>query len=402
MKNQRVYLTLFLSAASIVALGIALNLLSATEFDILGRIESLGKDRTARILFEAPPAEKIYYVVKDRTVYATVEISAVEYDRNGKYRYRAAARITLTNRMYSRLIRAGEDIALVKAGKRADGETSEILTVEEPGYLPAIVSPKDKKAMVLIPEGKFVFGSGSGDRDESPEQVVFLENYYIDKYEVSNAEYEAFVESANSSPPLSWKGKTYAKGEGNLPVLVSYYEAEAYARWAGKRLATEEEWEKAARGIGRWGSMTEGKNYLYPWGRDFNPELANCEDFWGDAKTGAHMKMRFGISAAGLMPVDSFDPEGASPYGVVNMAGNAREWTSSWYLPYQGNRSTKGKEYRRYGKQYKVVRGGAWYSPKYRLRVSSREPGGIPNLHGDNTAGFRCVKNVDAIDVENK
>jgi len=82
------------------------------------------------------------------------------------------------------------------------------------------------------------------------------------------------------------------------------------------------------------------------------------------------------------------------------MAGNAREWTSSWYQPYKGSGTRQGSQYRKYGKQYKVVRGGAWYSSRYELRVSNRETGGAPNLHTDNTAGFRCVKNADIIDLE--
>jgi formylglycine-generating enzyme required for sulfatase activity len=191
----------------------------------------------------------------------------------------------------------------------------------------------------------------------------------------------------------------FPEGEGALPVAVTYREAEAYAQWAGKRLPTEEEWEKAARGRGNLPGEERGTTYRYPWGVSFNPEKANCAEFWADEKTGAHMKMRFQIAAGGLMPVTAFDPEGASPYGAVNMAGNAREWTSSWYMPYRGNTSKEGKEYRMYGRQYKVVRGGSWYSTRHRLRVTSREVGGVPSLHADNLSGFRCVREPDVLDA---
>jgi formylglycine-generating enzyme required for sulfatase activity len=246
-----------------------------------------------------------------------------------------------------------------------------------------------------------VFGSGEGDRDESPEQTIFIDNYYIDKYEVSNEDFKKFIVASNSRPPASWEGENYSAGEKDLPVLVTYNEAAAYAKWAGKRLPAEEEWEKAARGNGRADAQSKTVNYSYPWGRVFKPEFANCAEFWADETTGAHIKMRYGTASRGLLPVASFDPEGASPFGAVNMAGNASEWTSSWYMPYKGNTSKQGKEYRRYGKQYKVVRGGSWYDPRYRIRTTSRDIGGTPSLHTGNLAGFRCIKEPDSTDVVN-
>ena len=377
-------------------------LFGADAFDILGRIESIEKDNTIILLFESQPAEKNYYIVNKGTVFGTVEILSVVYNRTGRYQFRAVARYTLANKIYSRQILAGDDIVLVRKVELKRRVFAENIKVRENEYHRTIVSPIDGRRMALIPEGKFIFGSNDGDRDESPEQAVHLENYYIDVYEVSNKEYKSFMEAANTRPPISWKGPTYRQGEDNLPVLVTYNEAGAYAQWAGKRLPTEEEWEKAARGFGRIGGENDGKNFIYPWGRDFNPERANCSDFWKDGKTGAHIKMRHGVTVPNLMPVDSFEREGASPFGVVNMAGNASEWTSSWYMPYHGNRSKQGAEYKKYGKQYKVVRGGAWYSDRYRLRVTSREIGGTPNLSSENLAGFRCVKDVDVIDVINE
>jgi len=401
MKHNRIPYNMLL-AMSMAGFCIFLNLFGADAFDILGRIEAIEKDNTIVLLFESQPAERRYYIVNESTVYGTVEIVTVVYNRTGRYRFRAVANYTLANKMYARQIKAGDDIALVKRVEPNRRVYTDTISVQEKEYRQKIASSIDGRRMALIPEGKFMFGSNDGDRDESPEQAVNLDSYYIDLYEVSNRDYKKFVEAANAPPPISWKGATYRQGEDNLPVLVTYNEACAYAQWAGKRLPTEEEWEKAARGFGRISGVNEGKNFRYPWGRDFNPELANCADFWRENKTGVHIKMRFGVTVPNLMPVGSFEPEGVSPFGVVNMAGNAPEWTSSWYMPYRGNRSKQGAEYKRYGKQYKVVRGGAWYSDRYRLRVTSREFGGAPNLHTDNLAGFRCIKEVDAADVINE
>ena len=374
------------------------ELFSATEYDIVGRIESLRKDNTITVLFNKKPAEDMYYIVKDGTVYGQAEIITIEFIRSGIQRYRAVASVRLRNRMYSKLIRAGEDIGLVKSPRMLESVQHALPLVKEKEYRLKIVAG-DNKEMVLIPAGRFIFGSNNGDKDESPEQVVNLENYYIDKYEVSNREYKIFIDSTNIKPTLSWEGGTYAEGEADLPVLVTYYEALAYAQWAGKRLPTEEEWEKAARGTGKLSHDSAEMTYIYPWGKTFDPEKLNCSDFWSSGKIGAHIKSRFNITVKGLMPITSFDPEGVSPYGVVNMAGNAKEWTSSWYMPYKGNSSKKGSEYKRYGRQFKVVRGGAWYNPGYRVRATSREVGGIPNLYSDNLPGFRCVRDATALDL---
>jgi formylglycine-generating enzyme required for sulfatase activity len=398
MMRKRHVLTL---AAATLILGCAcmiIDLFGATKFRMTGRIESRGKGDAITLLLYEKPVDKTYYIIRGEDVCGTVEILSVVYDRNGQYKFRAAARYTLTNQMYAIHIRAGADIALVDMDGRNKREYTDQSSGREPDYRRRLVVPKDGREMMLVPEGKFVFGSNTGDRDESPEQILYLDNFYIDKYEVSNDDFLAYIRAMNVKPPASWEGGMFRDGCGSQPVLVTYYEAETYARWSGKRLPTEEEWEKAARGQGRIPGMDNAVTFSYPWGTAFDPERANCADLWIDDKTGAHLKLRYSVTVKGLMPVTSFDPEGASPYGVINMSGNAREWTASWYLPYKGGSTRQGTQYKKYGKQYKVVRGGAWYSSRYELRVSNRETGGAPSLRSDNMAGFRCAKSADPTD----
>jgi formylglycine-generating enzyme required for sulfatase activity len=166
------------------------------------------------------------------------------------------------------------------------------------------------EGMVLVPAGEFTMGSPSDDNwaenDEQPQRVMFLPTFYIDQLEVSNLEYKRFIDATGWRPPPSWQEGIYADGAEFVPVTdVTWWDASAYAHWAGKRLPTEAEWEKAARG-------TDGRRF--PWGAEFDPVLANND------KT--------------LLPVGAKGSAGASPYGAVDMAGNVAEWTASVYAPY--------------------------------------------------------------------
>lgn len=204
--------------------------------------------------------------------------------------------------------------------------------------------------MQKIPAGEFMMG------DKKPFRKVFIDTFYIDKYPVTNGQFEHFVESTGykTEPEKREKGTTWRTYAGprrrNRPVvMVSYNDACAYARWAGKRLPTEEEWEKSARG-------TDGR--IYPWGDEFNKERCNIlESEIGDTT-----------------PVGIF-PSGASPYGVMDMAGNVWEWTDNWYDDKK--------------KKYKVVRGGSWFNYQVNARCADRFwlfPGGRYSV-----VGFRCV-----------
>jgi len=223
--------------------------------------------------------------------------------------------------------------------------------------------PKD---MVLIPAGEFTMGSNEWWPKSGPEHKRNLDAFYIDKYEVTNRKYKAFVDATGYNPPDNWENNKIPNGKVNHPVVyVSWFDADAYCRWEGKRLPTETEWEKAARGADK---------RTFPWGDKFSRDRANTPQY-GKEDT---------------MPVGSFE-NGKSPYGVYDMAGNVWEWTADWFKPYPMN--THPDE--NYGEKYRVVRGGSWYDcTYYRCGISAPSYNRIffnPNTRNNNF-GFRCAK----------
>ncbi len=193
-------------------------------------------------------------------------------------------------------------------------------------------------SMVLVPAGPFVRGSRHGGLDTRPQREITLSGFYIDKTEVTNRQFRAFLLDTQTPPPrglaaAGWNGASYPEGTGDLPVVnISWEEANRFAAWAGKRLPTEAEWEKAARG-------TDGR--AYPWGDEFDSSRL--------VRRGAN----------GPAPVGS-KPSGASPYGALDMAGNVREWTADYYDPDYYARcpsADPGGPPRGWGR---VVRGGSW------------------------------------------
>ncbi|HLB02556.1 MAG TPA: formylglycine-generating enzyme family protein [Nitrospiria bacterium] len=204
--------------------------------------------------------------------------------------------------------------------------------------------------MIFIPSGEFIMGSDRVDTegqsaefgsmkpwfaDEHPQRKVNLATFYIDRHEVTNANFAEFVRGTQSTlggpaPPF-WQDGRPPPGQELLPVTqITWSEANAFCKWAGKRLPTEAEWEKAARG-------TDGREYV--WGNDYKSGLANT----GDAPNKK------------LMQVGSY-PMSKSPYGVEDMVGNVWEWTSDWYQTYPGS------DYRSdaFGVKFKVIRGNSW------------------------------------------
>jgi len=215
--------------------------------------------------------------------------------------------------------------------------------------------------MVYVPGGPFIFGSDSGHEDETPRQTIEIDSFNIDIHPVTNAEYQAFVQATGHQAPRHWKDGQIPTGKENHPVVwVTWEDANAYCTWAGKRLPKEMEWEKAARG-------EEGR--IYPWGNEF--DSSRCNSNQSDTRD--------------TSPVDQF-PNGASPYGVLDMAGNVWEWTADWYQPYRGSIYQIDK----YGETHKVLRGGSWYDGPELLRSSARYP--VKPSFKFSTVGFRCVK----------
>lgn len=234
---------------------------------------------------------------------------------------------------------------------------------------------------ILIPKGDFLFGSDREDTerksstfgfgkplylDEHPQQTITLPAFFIDRYEVTQGAYARFVTATGHSSPGHWiDGHPPLDGE-RLPVTgVDWSSAVKYCEWKGLRLPTEAEWEKAARGA-------DGREF--PWGNKYDGQKANT----GDANRG------------GLVNVGSF-PEGRSPYGVDDLAGNAWEWTLDWYLPH----TFSTHESPQFGRKFKVMKGGGWggmghyalpefYRSAYRFPVDPNAK--FPDF------GFRCVK----------
>ncbi|MBI5197736.1 MAG: formylglycine-generating enzyme family protein [Nitrospirae bacterium] len=229
------------------------------------------------------------------------------------------------------------------------------------------------ESMVLIPAGEFVMGNEGGHWMEKPERKVFLSGYTMDKYEVTFAQYFQFVKATGHRKPRL-AGYLAVDAEA-IPILmnpfspvtgVTWEDARAYCRWKGKRLPTEAEWEKAARG-------TDGRDW--PWGNEKDMNRANLLE-GGDGYEYA--------SPVGSLKADR------SPFGIYDMAGNSMEWTSDWfqedYYRVSPNRDPQGPE----TGQERVVRGASWHDALDRARASVRFK--VRPEYRDVTIGFRCVR----------
>ena len=231
--------------------------------------------------------------------------------------------------------------------------------------------PPAETPMVEIPAGEFAMGLDGVQalEDERPLHRVWVGPFSIDLHEVATAQYAEFLAATHRPAPWQWTEVDLAQ-LGDRPVIgVDWSDADAYCRWKGKRLPTEAEWEKSARG-------TDGR--FYPWGNQFpRKDLANFA-----------MGARFSYNQV-LMPVQSYE-RGKSPYGLHHMAGNVWEWVQDWYAinyyEVSPDRNPQGPEQG----QFKVLRGGSWSDlPKYLLAYGRFK---LPPETRNSYTGFRCAK----------
>lgn len=220
--------------------------------------------------------------------------------------------------------------------------------------------------MVYLSGGEFTMGSDTGDEFERPAHKVRLAPFYIDISEVTCEDYLKFATAEHHRLPSNWTKENFPPGAAKQPVTgVDWYDATAYAKWAGKRLPTEEEWEYAAR----------GKNGgLYPWGNDWKPNAANAGD----------------SNAKHLSDIGSY-PGGKTATGIMDMIGNAWEWTASDVVAYPGGHFSSHVP-----KKVKVIRGGSWQESKQQATTTYRGFLEMSGAEDYSATGFRCVRDADS------
>lgn len=229
----------------------------------------------------------------------------------------------------------------------------------------SITTGEDGMTLLYIPAGEFTMGSDNGESDEKPVHTVTLDAFWIDQTEVTNAMYAKCVSSGSCQEPTDKSSSTHTSYYGdaefdNYPVIyVDWNMAKTYCEWVDRKLPTEAEWEKAARG-------TDGRTY--PWGNDFDGTRLNfcdknCSFDWADKSSDDGF--------ADTAPVENYS-SGASPYGALDMAGNVWEWVADWYDVYPGGDPNASSDF---GQKYRVLRGGSWSSIDDLVRSAYRRWG---------------------------
>ncbi len=260
-----------------------------------------------------------------------------------------------------------------------------------PGGLPSQITDEHGVEMLLIPEGEFTMGSEAGFPDEVPVHQVWVDAFYMDKLEVANAQYQQCVEAGACQPPrridcctenpnglVRWP-EYYGNPEfASYPVIfISWYDAYNFCSWRGARLATEAEWEKASRGADA---------RTYPWGNE-EPTPDHLNFLWPEGDFGARRPLYT------TAPVGSY-PLGASPYGILNLAGNVYEWLWDRYAPDYYEVSPYENPTGPDEGDFRLTRGGSFWNQAFRNRSANRNNAYIPatSVHFD--GGARCAKDI--------
>jgi len=256
-----------------------------------------------------------------------------------------------------------------------DGEIKSIIA-EMAGIetRPTILSEIDYNGpMILVPAGDFIMGDDNHQPNERPAHKVALPDFYIDKFEVTNAQYKRFCAETGRQLPSNpfWDNQYFAENPNSPVVGVNWHDATAYAKWVGKRLPTEQEWEKAAS----WGPETPRKRQ-WPWGDNPDPS-----------------RVSLGVDRP---PAAGQQPSSVSAYGVHDLAAGVAEWVESFYQPFPGNQSADAN----FGTRNRVVRGGHFRSAIEDVRTTARyynppEFTSVEKKERTWLIGFRCAVPAD-------
>jgi serine/threonine-protein kinase len=266
------------------------------------------------------------------------------------------------------------DLVAKKASMLTSDTAGQIVQSDESLWI--VLTPGIKIEFVRVPAGEFLMGLREDDPDshpvEKPQHRVYLDEYMIGMYPVTNRQYQAFVNAVGYKKPRHWGNGEIPQNKQDHPVIyVSWQDASAFCQWASKvsglnvRLPTEAEWEKAARG-------TDGRTY--PWGEDLDNSFVNY-----DRNVGNTTK------------VGSYE-SGKSPYGASDMAGNVWEWVADWSEKNYYQNSPMNNPPGPSSGQYRVARGGSWVSNVNLVRSAFRS-WDVPSFTGDDI-GFRCARGI--------
>lgn len=310
---------------------------------------------------KAPAPERVFSVDKDLTTHSrgvdTVSGSAPQQTAKNRTAMIVAAALVgfVVLALVGWLVRGA-------LNKNPTAGTSQSTQAGEP--IKQTEKPVAPAGMVYVPGGTFMMGSDKGvDEAERPAHEVKVDSFFIDINEVTNEEYDKFVKATSHRAPSTWNNGSFPSGAARKPVTgVMWDDANAYAKWAGKRLPTEAEWEFAARG-------TEGR--VYPWGNDWQQGSANAN--------GANQSM-----------ADVGASKGTSPFGACDMVGNAWEWTADNFRAYPGGHLPANQP----GGELKVIRGGSYESTKEFATTTYRTGWPARGAKTYDQTGFRCAQDV--------